>query len=65
LALAEADGKPRVAAPSNMTAPSKNETTVFMINFSLSKLQSLASAFRNDHASAKISRLRPKRTAGL
>jgi len=53
LALAEADGKPRVAAPNNMTAPSKNETTIFMIDFPFQKLQSLASAFRNEHAATK------------
>jgi hypothetical protein len=50
LALAVPDCKPRVAAPNNMTAPSKNETTVFMINFPFPKL---ATAFRNDHANDK------------
>ena len=50
-ALAERDCKPRVAAPNNMTAPSKNETSVFIVNVPFEDLS--ATAFRNAHANLK------------
>jgi hypothetical protein len=44
LALAEADGKPRVAAPNNMTPPNRNETSVFIVNVPFEDLSALHSA---------------------
>ncbi|HEU4837018.1 MAG TPA: hypothetical protein VFS90_21480, partial [Pyrinomonadaceae bacterium] len=56
-AFAVADCKPKVAAPNNTTAPSKNETTVFMINFPFQNFENprrqFATAMPKEHFSRK------------